>query len=230
MVVTDRTLDREAMVERQLKRRGIRDERVLDAFRTVPREAFVGPAVERAAYEDTPLPIGEGQTISQPYVVALMVEALEVRPTDRVLEVGAGSGYAAAILSRLAGRVYAVERNRRLAEGARDRLGRLGYDNIEIRVADGTLGWPEAAPFDAILVSAGGPGMPTPLLDQLAPGGRLVIPIGRPREQTLFRVTRVRGQGSRDEWLREDLGPVMFVPLIGQGGWPAIDREEGPPP
>jgi protein-L-isoaspartate(D-aspartate) O-methyltransferase len=220
MVLTDRTLDRESMVERQLKRRGIRDERVLDAFRAVPREAFVGEAAEEFAYEDTPLPIGDGQTISQPYIVALMVEALELRPIDRVLEVGAGSGYAAAILRRLAGRVYAVERNGRLAEDARDRLRRLDCEDIEVRAGDGTLGWPEAAPFDAILVSAGGPGVPKELLDQLAPGGRLVIPVGRRREQRLFRITRVPGNGGRDEWHREDLGSVSFVPLIGGGGWP----------
>jgi protein-L-isoaspartate(D-aspartate) O-methyltransferase len=220
MVLTDRTLDRESMVERQLKRRGIRDERVHDAFRAVPREAFVGEAAEEFAYEDTPLPIGDGQTISQPYVVALMVEALDLRPTDRALEVGAGSGYAAAILTRLAGHVYAIERNRRLAEDARERLRRLGYEDIQVRAGDGTLGWPEAEPFDAILVSAGGPGVPKPLLDQLAPGGRLVIPVGRPREQRLFRITRVPGNGGRDEWHREDLGSVSFVPLVGGGGWP----------
>ena len=227
MVLTDRTPDRESMVERQLKRRGIRDERVLDAFRSVPREAFVSQAVGEYAYEDSPLPIGEGQTISQPYIVALMVEALGLRPTDRVLEVGAGSGYAAAILSRLAGRVYAIERNQRLAEEARDRLHRLGQDNVEVRSGDGTLGWPDAAPFDAILVSAGGPGVPKPLLEQLAPGGRLVIPVGRPREQRLYRITRVGGGGSGDEWIREDLGSVAFVPLIGKGGWPAIAGEGG---
>jgi protein-L-isoaspartate(D-aspartate) O-methyltransferase len=202
------------MVERQLWRRGISDERVLDAFRSVPREAFVGDAAEEFAYEDTALPIDEGQTISQPYIVALMVQALDLRPTDRVLEVGAGSGYAAAILSRLAGRVYAIERNQRLAEDARERLRQLGYDNVEVRAGDGTLGWPEAAPFDAILVSAGGPDVPQPLLDQLAPGGRLIIPVGSMREQHLLRIRRVG-----DEWVRDDLGSVTFVPLIGQAGW-----------
>jgi protein-L-isoaspartate(D-aspartate) O-methyltransferase len=218
MVLTDRALDRESMVERQLKRRGIRDDRVLDAFRSVPREAFLGDDVTEFAYEDTPLPIDEGQTISQPFIVALMAQALELRPTDRVLEVGAGSGYAAAILARLAGRVYAIERNTRLAEAARDRLRRLGYHNVDVRAGDGTLGWPETAPFDAILVSAGGPDVPRALLDQLAPGGRLVIPVGGPREQRLLRIRRVG-----DDWLREDIGAVTFVPLIGEGGW-----QEGP--
>lgn len=229
MVLSDRTLDRESMVERQLKRRGIRDERVLDAFRAVPREAFVSEAVEAYAYEDAPLPIGEGQTISQPYIVALMVQALVPRPTDRLLEVGAGSGYAAAILSRLAARVHAIERNERLAGEARDRLRLLAYDNVEVTSGDGTLGRPDASPFEGILVSAGGPGVPKPLLDQLAPGGRLVIPVGRPREQRLYRITRVHGRGSRDEWIREDMGSVSFVPLIGEGGWPATGGEGGPP-
>jgi protein-L-isoaspartate(D-aspartate) O-methyltransferase len=230
MVVTHRALDRESMVERQLIRRGIRDERVLDAFRAVPREAFVGDAVAEFAYEDTALPINEGQTISQPYIVALMVQALELRPTDRVLEVGAGSGYAAAILARLADSVYAIERNPRLVEDARDRLRRLGTDNVEVRAGDGTLGWPEAAPFDAILVSAGGPDVPRPLLDQLAPGGRLVIPVGSSREQHLLRITRVGGDRIRDEWRREDLGPVRFVPLIGEGGWKGRPGDGRPSP
>jgi protein-L-isoaspartate(D-aspartate) O-methyltransferase len=214
MVLTDRALERRSMVDRQLRRRGITDERVLAAFADVPREAFVGGAVEEFAYEDTALPIDEGQTISQPYIVALMVEALQIRPTDRVLEVGAGSGYAAAILGRLAGHVYAIERNERLANDARDRLRRLGYDNVEIRAGDGTLGWPDAAPFDAILVSAGGPDVPKALLDQLAPGGRLIIPVGGQREQRLVRITR-----TGDGFVTEDLGAVTFVPLIGEGGW-----------
>jgi protein-L-isoaspartate(D-aspartate) O-methyltransferase len=214
MLHIDRALDRESMVERQLRARGIRDPRVLDAFRAVPRDAFVGDAVEEFAYEDTALPIDEGQTISQPFIVALMIQALELRPSDRVLEVGAGSGYAAAILAELAERVYAIERNPRLAEAAGERLRRLGYDNVEIRAGDGTLGWPEAAPFEAILVSAGGPDVPRPLLDQLAPGGRLVIPVGGPREQRLLRITRFG-----DDWTHEDLGSVTFVPLIGEGGW-----------
>jgi protein-L-isoaspartate(D-aspartate) O-methyltransferase len=215
MVLTDRALERERMVERQLRARGVESQRVLDAFREVPREAFVEPGLEEFAYTDAPLPIGESQTISQPYVVALMVEALEIRPGDRVLEVGAGSGYAAAILSRLASEVYAIERHGSLAREAQERIERLGYDNVEIRSGDGTLGWPEAAPFDAILVSAGGPDVPPALLEQLAPGGRIVIPVGTSREQELIRITK-----SADGRLRkENLGPVMFVPLIGHGGW-----------
>jgi protein-L-isoaspartate(D-aspartate) O-methyltransferase len=214
MVVTDRTFDRQSMVERQLRQRGIHDERVLDAFRDVPREAFIGEAIDEFAYEDTALPIEEGQTISQPFIVALMLQALDLRPTDRVLEVGAGSGYAAAILARLAGRVYAIERNPRLAELARGRLRKLGYDNVEVRAGDGTLGWPDEAPFDAILVSAGGRDVPKSLLDQLAKGGRLVIPVGGPRQQRLLRIERIG-----DELFQEDLGPVAFVPLIGEGGW-----------
>jgi protein-L-isoaspartate(D-aspartate) O-methyltransferase len=214
MVLTDRALDRESMVDRQLRRRGIRDDGLLEAFRSVPREAFVGDSVAEFAYEDTALPIEEGQTISQPYIVAVMVQALDLRPTDRVLEVGAGSGYAVAILARRAERVFAIERNPRLAEAARDRLHRFGYHNVEVRAGDGTLGWPEEAPFDAILVSAGGPDVPRALLEQLAPGGRLVIPVGGTRQQRLLRITRVG-----DEWRHEDLGPVTFVPLIGEGGW-----------
>ncbi len=212
----DRTRERASMVQQQLIGRGIRDARLLEAFRLVPREAFVDPGVADLAYDDSPLPIDEGQTISQPYVVALMIEALGVLPRDRVLEVGAGSGYAAAILSRLAERVHAIERQRALAEAARERLHRLGYDNVEIRTGDGTLGLPDAGPFDAILVSAGGPAIPKALVDQLAPGGRLVIPVGRPLQQRLLRVTKPSGGRVQ----REDLGPVSFVPLVGHAGWP----------
>jgi protein-L-isoaspartate(D-aspartate) O-methyltransferase len=210
MVLTDRVLERERMVQRQLRARGVEDERVLDAFREVPREVFVASGLEDSAYTDAPLPIGESQTISQPFVVALMVEALQVRKGDRVLEVGAGSGYAAAILSRLASEVYAIERHPSLAREARERIEQLGYENVKLRAGDGTLGWPEAAPFDAILVSAGGPDVPPALLDQLAPGGRMVIPVGTSREQELVRITK-----SADGRLRtESLGPVVFVPLI----------------
>ncbi len=208
----DRTLDRERMVERQLRGRDVRSGRVLDAFRAVPRERFVRDDLEGSAYDDKPLPIGEGQTISQPYIVALMVEALDVRPTDRVLEVGAGSGYAAAILSLLARRVYAIERHPRLAEAARERVARLGYDNVEIRAGNGTLGWAEAAPFDAILVSAGGQAVPGPLVDQLAPGGRLVAPVGGPRKQELLRITKTPDGATT----RERLAAVRFVPLVGE--------------
>jgi len=202
------------MVERQLRRRGIHDPRLLRAFGSVPREAFVDAADEVAAYDDRPLPIGAGQTISQPYVVAVMLEAVAPMAHDRVLEVGAGSGYVAALLARLAGEVYAVERQPHLAAVARERLQRLGYANVEVVVADGTLGLPAVAPFKAIIVSAAGPAVPLPLLDQLAPGGRLVIPVGGRHQQRLLRVTK-SAQGTIE---REDLGAVSFVPLLPDVG------------
>lgn len=207
---------RDRMVDIQIARRGVRDPHVLDAMRQVPREAFVEPGFEELAYEDGPLPIGEGQTISQPYIVALMIEAAEVRPGERVLEVGAGSGYAAAVMSRVVERVYAIERHPSLGEAAQERFRQLGYDNIDLRVGDGTLGWPDAAPFDAILVAAGGPEVPHALKEQLAIGGRLVIPVGGEEgHQTLLKVTRT----SQTDYEEEDLGGVMFVPLIGEQGW-----------
>ena len=213
---------RSRMVDEQIAARGIRDRRVLDAFCSVPREAFVPSGLEEFAYDDAPLPIGEEQTISQPYIVALMCEALELRPSDRVLEVGTGSGYAAAILSRLAAEAYTVERLEGLAERARRRLQEAGFRNVHVRHGDGTLGWPEHAPYDAIVVAAGGPRISRPLLDQLAVDGRLVMPVGPSlREQHLVRVTRV----SDTEFRREDLGPVRFVPLIGAGGWPEPPAE-----
>src|SRR3954452_3296390 len=216
----DLTQARERMVEKQIARRGVRDRNILDAMRRVPREAFVAPGLEEFAYEDGPLPIGEGQSISQPYIVALMIEAAEVRPGDRVLEVGAGSGYAAAVMSQIADRVYAIERIPSLGEAARCRFERLGYDNIELRVGDGTTGWPETAPFDAILVAAGGPDVPPALKEQLAIGGRLVIPVGEDlHDQTLLKITRT----SETAFEGEDLGTVRFVPLIGEQGW----AEEG---
>src|SRR4051812_4070567 len=164
---------RERMVEKQIAARGIRDRALLDAFRTVPRETFVDEGFEEFAHEDGPLPIGEGQTISQPYVVAIMIEAAELTPGDRVLEVGTGSGYAAAIMSRVAASVFGIERHASLVEQARRRFTKLGYDNIQLRPGDGTKGWPEAAPFDAIIVSVGGPEVPESLKAQLAFGGRL---------------------------------------------------------
>src|SRR5215217_2529473 len=207
---------RDRMVNIQIAGRGVRDPLVLEAMRRVPREAFVEPGFEEFAYEDSPLPIGEGQTISQPYMVALMIEAAEVKPGDRVLEVGAGSGYAAAVLSRIATRVHAIERHPALADTANRRIKRLDYDNIDLRVGDGTLGWPEAAPFDAILVAAGGPEVPQALKEQLAIGGRLVIPVGEEeRSQILLKITRTSKKGYDEE----DLGGVMFVPLIGEQGW-----------
>jgi protein-L-isoaspartate(D-aspartate) O-methyltransferase len=207
---------RREMVERQIASRGVRDRRVLDALRTVPREAFVPERLREFAYDDTALPIEEEQTISQPYIVALMAEALELGPGQRVLEVGAGSGYAAAVLSRIAGEVYAIERHETLAELARERMRRLGYTNVHIQHGDGTLGWPGHAPYDAIAVAAGGPDVPPALQDQLAVGGRLVIPIGTdPRLQELVRVRRT----APDRFERENLGGVRFVPLVGAQGW-----------
>jgi protein-L-isoaspartate(D-aspartate) O-methyltransferase len=214
--LNDQDWERRRMVETQIADRGVRDERVLQAMRTVPREAFVPGHLADRAYRDHPLPIDEGQTISQPYVVAWMIEALEPLPGDRVLEIGAGSGYAAAVLSRVVDEVYTVERFPALAREAGRRLERLGYLNVLVRVGDGTLGWPEFAPYDGIVVAAGGPEVPRPLLDQLAPGGRLVIPVGpRPDLQTLLRVTRRPGNRFREE----DLGAVRFVPLVGAEGW-----------
>ncbi|MFQ5459763.1 MAG: protein-L-isoaspartate(D-aspartate) O-methyltransferase, partial [Anaerolineae bacterium] len=166
------------MVENQLAVRGIADGAVLTAMAMVPREAFVDPDLAEYAYDDAPLPIDAGQTISQPYMVALMLEALEVRPSDRVLEVGTGSGYAAAVLSMIAAEVFTVERIESLATAARRRLADLGHDNVHVRRGDGTLGWREEAPFDAVVVAAGGPEAPQALLEQLGVGGRLVIPIG----------------------------------------------------
>jgi protein-L-isoaspartate(D-aspartate) O-methyltransferase len=207
---------REHMVRRHLAARGIRDPAVLQAMRTVPREAFLPPELAEFAYEDAPLPIARGQTISQPYIVALMTAALGLGPHDRVLEIGTGSGYAAAILGRVAREVRSVERHGELAEAAAARLRTLGFDNVHVLHGDGTLGWPEHAPYDAIVVTAGGPDVPPALLDQLAPGGRLVIPIGEDRSlQTLVRVTR----GMDGSLRREDLGDVRFVPLIGAQGW-----------
>jgi protein-L-isoaspartate(D-aspartate) O-methyltransferase len=203
------------MVRRQLEGRGISDPAVLAAFRAVPREAFV-PADERAvAYEDHPLPIGAGQTISQPYVVALMAEALALKPADHVLEVGAGSGYAAAVLSRIASDVVAVERIPELADAAAARLQELGYSNVHIVTADGSTGVAGDAPFDAVCVSAGAPSVPMALVQQLALGGRLVVPVGSASGQDLWRVVR-RLDGRIDVRV---LGPVRFVPLMGEQGW-----------
>ena len=206
---------RDRMVDVQIARRGVRDPAVLDAMRRVPREAFVEAGFEELAYEDGPLPIGEGQTISQPYIVALMIEAAEVKPGDSVLEVGAGSGYAAAVMGQIADHVYAIERHPSLGESARQRFRNLGYDNIDLRVGDGTKGWPEILPFDAILVAAGGPEAPRALKEQLAIGGRLVVPVGQERRQSLLKITRK----SDTEYEEEDLGAVAFVPLIGEQGW-----------
>jgi protein-L-isoaspartate(D-aspartate) O-methyltransferase len=210
----DIPLARDRMVDVHIAGRGIRDARVLAAFRSVPREDFVPTESAQLAYADMPLPIGGGQTISQPFIVALTVSALGLRGGERVLEIGTGSGYAAAILSRLAKEVFTVERLAPLAEQARERLRRLGYGNVQVLCGDGTLGWPEHAPYDAIAVAAGGPEVPKALLEQLAPGGRLVIPVGE-TTQELVRIVREEDGGFR----RESLGEVRFVPLIGEQGW-----------
>jgi protein-L-isoaspartate(D-aspartate) O-methyltransferase len=210
------------MVERQLVARGIRDPLVLEAMRTVPRELFVPERARDYAYDDGPLPIGEGQTISQPYVVAYMIEAVEPDPTDRALEIGTGSGYSAAVLGSIVAEAYTVERLPALAESAARRLARLDFRNVHVRCGDGTLGWPEHAPYDVIVVTAGGPGVPPALLAQLAAGGRLVMPVGDdPRAQRLVRVRRRTDGTPIHEWLE----PVAFVPLIGGQGW--LERSTG---
>jgi len=219
--MADFVAEREAMVERQLKRRGIGEGAILEAFRSVPREQFVDPAQAHLAYGDHPLPIESGQTISQPYIVALMIQAANIGPGDTVLEVGSGSGYAAAVISRIAGKVIGIERQHDLVEIARERLKRLGYDNVEIVEGDGTRGWADEAPYDAILAAASGSHVPPTLVAQLAPEGRLVMPIGDPGlVQELVKVTK-----QEDGILRqENLGGVRFVPLIGEEGWNEAGR------
>lgn len=221
MVVSDRAagggfeLPRGRMVAEQLERRGIRDSRVLGAVAKVPRHLFVEEALVGRAYGDHPLPIGEGQTISQPYMVALMSEALELAGHERVLEIGTGSGYQTAILAELCGKVFTVERLKSLADRAMRRLDELGYYNVLARVGDGTLGWREEAPFDAVIVTAAAPNVPPALLDQLIVKGRLVLPVGDVHTQVLRKCVR------EDDGLRwTDLGGCVFVKLIGQQGWP----------
>ena len=207
----DHAAAREQMVERQIAARGISDPLILDAFRQVPRELFVAEREAPLAYEDGPLPIEADQTISQPYIVALMIAAARVRPGAHVLEVGAGSGYAAAVIGRIAGGVVALERHEELARLAAERMARLGYANVRVEHGDGTRGAPEEGPFDAIIVSAAAPDIPQALLDQLAPGAALVLPVGAHSEvQQLVRVTR-----KESRFVREQLGPVRFVPLLG---------------
>ncbi|HEY5513180.1 MAG TPA: protein-L-isoaspartate(D-aspartate) O-methyltransferase [Geomonas sp.] len=207
---------KERMVSEHLLARGVRDKAVVRAMREVPREAFLPPGMERFAYDDGPLPIDAGQTISQPYIVAFMIEALELQGDERVLEIGTGSGYAAAVLSRCAAEVFTVERIASLAESARMRLQELGYHNVTVHLGDGTLGWQEHAPYGAIVVTAGAPKLPGELLSQLALQGRLVIPVGPTQHlQTLVRVRRV----GESDYRHEELCPVRFVPLIGEQGW-----------
>ncbi len=207
---------RDIMIRDHLQGRGISDPAVLRAMREVPREAFVDERFRLQAYDDRPLPIEDGQTISQPYIVAYMTEALELTATDRVLEIGTGSGYAAAILSRIVAVVHSVERLPGLALTARNRFEKLGYTNIVVHEGDGTLGWPDHAPYDAIVVTAGAPKLPQSLLDQLAIGGRLIIPVGKYTDlQVLIRARRV----AEDDFSQEQLCGVRFVPLIGSEGW-----------
>ena len=206
------------MIETQLRRRGISDDRVLDAMFQVPRHEFVAPALVRRAYDDRPLPIGQAETISQPYIVAVMTEAARIQPGDQVLEVGGGSGYQAAILSMLGGKVFAVERNPGLANLARRRLVHLGFEGILIITGDGTEGYAPAAPYQAIVVTAASPPkIPQPLLDQLAEGGRLVIPVGALDHQELRLVSR-----HGNEFAARSLDQCQFVPLIGKYGWPEM--------
>ena len=200
---------RNEMVDRQIAARGVRDRRVLDALRTVPREAFVPERLAELAYDDTPLPIGQEQTISQPTVVAMMTQALALTGAERVLEIGTGSGYQAAILSRLAKHVYSIEILPPLGEAARDRLASMGYANVSVRIGDGYQGWPEHAPFDRILLTAAPPSIPPALLAQLVEGGILVAPVGAGRDQRLMRVRKTEGK-----LIEEDLGPVIFVPMV----------------
>ncbi len=205
---------RERMVETQLVARGVHDERVLEAMLRVPRHLFVDEALRDQAYSDHPLPIAEKQTISQPYIVALMTEALELKGTEKVLEIGTGSGYQSAILAELADRVFSIERYPELGYRANAVLRNLGYKKVIIRVGDGSLGWPDDAPFDGILVTAGTPQIPQPLIDQLSIGGRLVVPVGDKTAQDLFLIKRL-AEGVE----KISLGGVRFVNLVGKWGW-----------
>lgn len=223
--MADFTALREEMVRWQIAGRGIEGAHLLAAMREVPREAFVPDDLALYAYDDSPLPIEAGQTISQPYIVALMIEAAQVAPGDKVLEIGAGSGYAAAMVGRIAKKVIAIERHAELAGLAAYRMKRLGYDNVVIVHGDGSAGWAEEAPYDAILASASGSHVPEIVLNQLAIGGVLVMPVGEPQSiQDLVKVTRV----AEDDYRRQDLGAVRFVPLIGEQGWDEQGRRPRP--
>lgn len=212
----DFSIARRRMVEQQIKGRGVHDPLVLEAMLQVPRHLFVEEALQSQAYGDYPLPIGEKQTISQPFMVGFMTAALQLRGGEKVLEIGTGSGYQAAVLARIAGKVYTVERIAPLARRARRILDRIGASNVNIKVSDGTVGWEDEGPFDAIMVTAGGPSIPDTYLQQLVPGGRLVMPVGDRLTQVLKRVT-IRGPGDH---LLESLLDCRFVPLLGQHGWP----------
>lgn len=210
----DYRVAREKMVKNQLIPRGVKDPLVLEAMKTVRRDRFVEEALVGEAYNDHPLPIGNNQTISQPYIVALMTESLALKGDEKVLEIGTGSGYQTAVLAELADRVYTVERIRALMIRARTLLAELNYHNILFKAFDGTLGWQEYAPYDAIIVTAGAPKVPEPLLEQLAEGGRLVIPIGNKYSQELIKITRKKGT-----FTQENLGGCRFVDLVGIHGW-----------
>ena len=216
--MNDQADKRHRMVDTQIKARGIQNPAILEAMRRVPRHAFVPTDLSEFAYEDSALPIEADQTISQPYIVALMIAALQPEATDRVLEIGTGSGYAAAVLSQIVQEVYTVERHAELADLARRRMRELRYDTVHILHGDGTLGWADHAPYEGIVVTAGGPQVPEALLTQLAPGGQLVMPVGTEQKlQHLVRVTRQQDS----TYTQEELGDVRFVPLIGTQGWQA---------
>jgi protein-L-isoaspartate(D-aspartate) O-methyltransferase len=206
--------DRRQMVENQIRKRGITDEGVLRAMATVPRHEFVPPLWVNQAYRDEPLPIGHGQTISQPYIVAAMVASLALTGSENVLEIGTGCGYQAAVVSLLADQVHSVEILPELAQSAAERLRRLGYSNVHVHAGDGTLGWPASSPYDAILIAAAAPAVPEPLLQQLAESGRLIAPVGEADEQELQLITKREGQ-----WHYKQGGPCRFVPLMGRYGW-----------
>ncbi len=214
---------RNEMVARQIRARGIRSPRVLDAMLSVPRHEFVPPESAASAYSDVPLPIGGGQTISQPFMVAAMAAAAQLDGSERVLEIGAGSGYQAGVLSLLAREIVVVELLLELARACRERLARLGYSNVRVEEGDGSLGWPPRAPYDAIIVSAAAPSVPSPLIEQLAEGGRLIIPVGNAEQQDLLRLTK-----HADAAKKESLFVCRFVPLLGRHGWPAGSQESVP--
>jgi protein-L-isoaspartate(D-aspartate) O-methyltransferase len=214
MFVYPRADERKAMVKRQIAARGILDRRVLEAMEEIPRHFFIPPPYDRAAYDDNPLPIGNGQTISQPYIVALMTELLHPKPTDSMLEIGAGSGYQAAILSRLVRQLTTIERISHIASLARANLNALGITNVTVIEGDGTLGYPENAPYQGIIITAATPEIPKPLIEQLDEGGSLVAPVGDQDLQELVAIRKIHGS-----LIREYHGGVRFVPLIGQHGW-----------
>ncbi len=209
---------RDAMVENQLIPRGIKDRRVLDSMRRIPRHLFIDKSMWYEAYDDMALPVGEGQTISQPYMVAVMTELLELRGDEKILELGTGSGYQAAILAELSREVYTIERVQSLSNKAGETLRRLGYGNIHRKVGDGTLGWPEAAPFDRILITAGAPDVPEPLIEQLSEGGIILAPVGDRFSQQLVKAVKLKGKLSKEYHI-----PCMFVPLVGKYGWKSDD-------